>query len=758
MHSLTELVITIPEQPVIEMEAAKTFHLQNKIVNPSEERQIITADEGYDAIKTATVEAVQTEEQSVDISENGNYNIKPSEGKYIKKAAVNVDVQPPLEDKTAEPKSSDVEYISEQYGFNKFKVKGVPTEHKSATITENGVTIIERSPDKWIDEVDVTVNVQPPLQEKAVTPSDIQQEITADSPYYGMSKTIVQAVPTEIKRIEITENGETHITRSENKWIEDVTVVADVQPKLQTKRVAASTEDDVIVEPDPDKDGMKKVVIEKVNIQNHKEVTPSSVTQHINPDTGYVGTWDVEVSPIPSESKSIEITENGNTSVIPSTGKWIERIDINVNVPPPTPVEPKDYNFFDWDGTLLYAYSANEINALTELPALPVHEGLTGEWNYTLAQLQSLTQLARPLPANVGCIVKTLNGSTMFEIEIPEGDTKRNIELNLPVSSDNAAAVVNWGDGSTEAVTSANTRLNCSHTYSSSGKYRIYVAFTYGHYELNQSVPLFGVTPRQCGYLRKVVLGTSDLNVGTGTICRTFNNQYNLEVFSFGGVYSSTNNLRIPRNFTSGCSNLKAIHLPVGTAYVNAYALQSNGAYVVTLPIGITEIAFATFTGMSNLHYLTLPNGLTTLTDFPFAASGLEKLIIPDSVTNVSTWLQNTPSLTYVELPTSLTSIPANFMSLIVSVSGEGATIQRLKIPSSVTSIGASAFSRQKGILVFDFSECLAVPKLANVNAFNATNDYAVIIVPDSLYNEWIAATNWATYAAKIVKASEYDG
>lgn len=419
------------------------------------------------------------------------------------------------------------------------------------------------------------------------------------------------------------------------------------------------------------------------------------------------------------------------------------------------PVEPKDYNFFDWDGTLLYSYSANEINALTELPALPIHEGLTSEWNYTLAQLQSLTQLTRPLPANVGCIVKTTDGSTMLEIEIPEGDTKRNVELNFPCTA-GSTAVVSWGDGSTETVTATGTYINQSHIYAEKATYAINIDFTSGNYVLKATIPVLGTAPRQYGYLHKVVLGTSDMNIGIGYVCRTFNNQYNLEVFSFGGVYSSTNNFQIPRNFTSGCSSLKAIHLPVGTTMINAYALQSNGAHVVTLPIGITEIAFAAFTGMVNLHHLALPNGLEKLGSYPFAASGLEKLIIPDSVTNVSTWLQNTPSLTYVELPTSLTSIPANFMALNATVSGEGATIGKLKIPSGVTSIGASAFNGRRGILVFDFSECTAVPTLANINAFNAINDYAVILVPDNLYEEWVAATNWATHATQIVKASDY--
>lgn len=525
---------------------------------------------------------------------------------------------------------------------------------------------------------------------------------------------------------------------------------------LQEKTVSVVPNEDMTVLPDVGYDGLSEVNINKINTET-VNVQSTDETQTITPPENYYYNR-VVVYPPTTEPKTVDITENGTTTITPSeAGVFFDNVTVNVNVPAPQPIEPKDYNFFDWDGKLLYAYSADEINALTELPALPIHEGLTGEWNYTLAQLQSLTQLARPLPANVGCIVKTTDGSTLLEIEIPEGDTKRNVELNFPCSA-GSTAVVNWGDGTTETVTATGSYIAQSHIYADNTTYAINIDFTSGSYVLNANLPILGTTPRQCGYLRKVVLGTSDLNIGTGTVCRTFNNQYNLEEFSFGGVYSSVNQLRIPRNFTSGCSNLKAIHLPVGTIMINPYALQSNGAFVVTLPIGITNIDFSTFTGMSNLHYLALPNGLATLMNYPFAASGLGKLIIPNSVTNENTWFQNASNISYVELPTALTSIPANFMSLSSTNVGEGATISELKIPSGVTSIGASAFSGRKGILVFDFSECLAVPTLANVNAFNAINDYAVIIVPDSLYNEWIAATNWATYAAKIVKASEYDG
>ena len=48
-----------------------------------------------------------------------------------------------------------------------------------------------------------------------------------------------------------------------------------------------------------------------------------------------------------------------------------------------------DVNFFDYDGTLLYAYTYEEACALTELPPLPVHDELeVREWNYTLEDIK----------------------------------------------------------------------------------------------------------------------------------------------------------------------------------------------------------------------------------------------------------------------------------------------------------------------------------------------------------------------------------
>lgn len=75
---------------------------------------------------------------------------------------------------------------------------------------------------------------------------------------------------------------------------------------------------------------------------------------------------------------------------------------------------------------------------------------------------------------------------------------------------------------------------------------------------------------------------------------------------------------------------------------------------------------------------------------------------------------------------------------------------------TGVTNIGMYAFWNCYGLVKLDCSACTQVPTLADANALENTNTDLKIIVPDDLYDDWVAATNWSTYASQIVKASEY--
>ena len=59
----------------------------------------------------------------------------------------------------------------------------------------------------------------------------------------------------------------------------------------------------------------------------------------------------------------------------------------------PVEVEMKDVNFYDYDGTLLYSYTVEEAQGLTELPAGPEHDGLVFQkWNWSLEDVNALTR------------------------------------------------------------------------------------------------------------------------------------------------------------------------------------------------------------------------------------------------------------------------------------------------------------------------------------------------------------------------------
>ena len=76
---------------------------------------------------------------------------------------------------------------------------------------------------------------------------------------------------------------------------------------------------------------------------------------------------------------------------------------------------------------------------------------------------------------------------------------------------------------------------------------------------------------------------------------------------------------------------------------------------------------------------------------------------------------------------------------------------------SSANSAFTQAFYNCTHLELVDFSEATAVPALNNVNAFTNTNNYYRIVVPNALYNQWIAATNWSnssivTHIEKAIK------
>ena len=84
-------------------------------------------------------------------------------------------------------------------------------------------------------------------------------------------------------------------------------------------------------------------------------------------------------------------------------------------------------------------------------------------------------------------------------------------------------------------------------------------------------------------------------------------------------------------------------------------------------------------------------------------------------------------------------------------------SLKRIKMNASSGSWGSNMFNGCTSLELVDMTGSTGVPTLSNVNNFSNTNDTYKIVVPDSLYNTWIAATNWASIASHIMKKSDWN-
>lgn len=131
----------------------------------------------------------------------------------------------------------------------------------------------------------------------------------------------------------------------------------------------------------------------------------------------------------------------------------------------------KDVNFYDYDGTLLYAYTTDEFLALEAFPDGPDHsdKGWRFLWWSIGRDIDDAKGTIYDIgSAQVGAIYYNPNTTITFE-RTEEHDTT--MTLNFSANIDNGV-VINWGDGTpTETYTQGNSFM--THPYINPGKYTI---------------------------------------------------------------------------------------------------------------------------------------------------------------------------------------------------------------------------------------------------------------------------------------------
>ena len=420
-------------------------------------------------------------------------------------------------------------------------------------------------------------------------------------------------------------------------------------------------------------------------------------------------------------------------------------------------LEDSEVNFFDYDGSLIAAYTLEELAALEALPEAPVHEGLVFQgWSLSLEELK-----AGGRPAEVGAVYTTEDGVTRLYLNAGNG-TPAELHLRFIQSAADGLSV-DWGDGSAPETYPMNGGVDLAHTYAAPGDYVI------------------SLSPApDC----EVILGDGEeFNVlnGSESCCAPSCGLYRVNMGA---------GIKIGKSAFAGCSFLQSISMPLGLAEVGELAfVNCFGLRCAVMPPGLTSIGFYAFGQCFSLRRVSIPN--CSIDDYAFTTCyTLDPIYLPEGLTRISnqcfvyccclTRLSLPESLTEIgtsafggcgvlrelRLPDSVRLVDYGAFSYCSSLSqlelgsgllqlGEEAfcncpSLYELYIPASVESIGAYAFAATGSGLrrVFCLSE--TPPVLGDYSVFDDSSFDLEIFVPAASLEAYKSAEFWSSMAHKI--------
>ena len=222
------------------------------------------------------------------------------------------------------------------------------------------------------------------------------------------------------------------------------------------------------------------------------------------------------------------------------------------------------------------------------------------------------------------------------------------------------------------------------------------------------------------------------------------------------GVYIADGVTGIGNHAFNGMSTLETLEIqnPDSLTRIGDYAFngcdQLQGTDGKLDLSGVTEMGSHAFNGCERLDTVTLGDGLTEIPEYAFNGCGLTSVNIPEKVTEIGDYAFANNSLSgELNLPSSLNTIGERAFYRYNSSSPTGG-FSSITIPSSVTEIGANAFSGHKSLetvtLEHEDKKNLTIENGAfGTDTYTAHNYLDSITVGDITYEDVHMGTQFLT-------------
>ena len=436
--------------------------------------------------------------------------------------------------------------------------------------------------------------------------------------------------------------------------------------------------------------------------------------------------------------------------VIPNTHN-ATNLSASIDTIPEGEVEApyNDVCFYRPDGLRLYSYTKDEVMADNfAMPELKqwdvVWDTVNGKetiqmlplrWNFTLEKIR--TDLQQGGFCDVGGVYEPSDHCAHIKLVIDNDNEPQDFRLCFNRTQYVYRIKIQWGDDKTDTVSGGEywQKHTLTHTYQTPGTYHLKIgnyldgkedyaldigigsasSTIYGEYARNATD-----NPNPIAYanmIRAALLSnTTKLGGYAFYYCR------NLEYISY--VNQSTYS-DMGRNFFF-CTNLKCLINPLDNSQLGGACCQ-------------------------NCYSLRVYSNCST------ARTGTDMNMFYNCYSLYRIFLQKYSGNNIVRSCYTLGRLAfgQELTSIVSYVINSQYSLRSIVYPPKLISISNYNCVNCYNLILHDFRNAESVPTLGT-NCFQNVNPAMKIVVPDKLYDTWIAATNWSAVSSKIVKASEY--